>query len=83
MKPTPEEIEPIEDLVTSALRDLRAELTRDYTEPISDRADRALTNAEYFAAIALRVLRKTNPSRIREAARIVEIKARIVGKNAI
>lgn len=41
--------------------------------------DVALSGIETFCAIALRVMRKTNPSKIRDCARIVEIKAHLDG----
>ncbi len=41
--------------------------------------DTALCGVETFAVIALRVMRKTNPSKVRDAARTVEIKARMDG----
>jgi hypothetical protein len=39
----------------------------------------AINAVETFAAVALRVMAKTNPSKIRDAARTVEIKARMDG----
>lgn len=42
--------------------------------------DHALCSIETFIDIALRVMRETNPSKIRDKARIVEIKARLDGK---
>lgn len=41
--------------------------------------DTALCSVETFCAVALRVMRKTNPSKIRSEARTVEIKARMDG----
>lgn len=41
--------------------------------------DNALCAVETFAAIALRVFRKTNPSKLRSEARTVEIGARMNG----
>jgi hypothetical protein len=41
--------------------------------------DVALSGIETFCAIALKVMKKTNPSKIRDCARIVEIKARLDG----
>ena len=41
--------------------------------------DTALATVETFCAVALKVMRKTNPSKIRDCARIVEIKARLDG----
>ena len=41
--------------------------------------DYALCAVETFCAVAMRVLRKTNPSKVRDETRTVEIKARIDG----
>src|SRR5688572_8438235 len=41
--------------------------------------DEALAGIETFVAIALRVLRKTNPSKIRDEARTTEIQALCTG----
>lgn len=43
-------------------------------------AEDALAVIETFCAISLNVMRKTNPSKIRSAARTVEISARIHGR---
>lgn len=45
--------------------------------------DYALCAVETFAVIALRVMRKTNPSKVRSEARTVEIKARMDGIEVI
>ena len=42
--------------------------------------DEALAHVETFAAVALRVMRASNPSKIRDAAMTEEIKARIDGR---
>lgn len=72
----------VQDL-QAAFEAVRAEVTRDYTAPISERAEHALAHLETFAAIAVRVMRTTNPSRLREAARTEEIKARIEGREVL
>jgi hypothetical protein len=41
--------------------------------------DTALCGVMTFCAVAIRVMRKTNPSKIRSEARTVEIKARMDG----
>ena len=41
--------------------------------------DIALCSVETFAAVALRVMRRTNPSQLRDCARHVEIKGRLDG----
>ena len=45
--------------------------------------DYALCAVETFCAIALRVMAKTNPSKVRSEARTVEIKARMDGAPVI
>jgi hypothetical protein len=69
------EVADIEADLTAALRDIRAALDpQDGT-----RIDEALCEVETFAAVALRVMRKTNPSKVRDCARTVEIQARMSG----
>ncbi len=46
-------------------------------------AEESLAHIETFCAISLRVLRKTNPSKLRDAAMAEEIKARIDGREVI
>lgn len=41
----------------------------------------ALVGLETFVAIALRVMEQTNPSKLREVMRLVEIQARMDGKH--
>ena len=41
--------------------------------------DTALCTVETFCAVALRVMAKINPSKVRDCARTVEIKARMDG----
>ncbi len=65
----------IESDVSAACKLLRARL---YFPDGSDQ-DTALATLETFAAVALVVMRKTNPSKIRDEARTVEIKARMDG----
>lgn len=45
--------------------------------------DIATCEIETFCAIALRVMKKTNPSKIRDCARTVEIQAHMDGKQVI
>lgn len=62
--------------------DLAASLkvVRDALKPVDGSAeDTAMAGVETFCAIALRVMRKTNPSKVRSEARTVEIKARMDG----
>lgn len=72
----------VQDL-KAAFESVRAEMTGDYSRGMSERAEHALAHLETFAAIAVRVMRDTNPSRLREAARIEEIKARIEGREVL
>jgi len=62
---------------TADLTDAFAPL-REIVEDIPDLAPH-LAHIETFCAVALRVMARTNPSKIREAARLVEIQARIKG----
>lgn len=56
------------------------ELLRETLQPEDGTAiDTALCSVETFCAVALRVLKKTNPSKVRDCARTVEIKARMDG----
>lgn len=43
----------------------------------------AWAEVETFCAIALRVMRRTNPSKLRDAAMAEEIKARLSGREVI
>lgn len=45
--------------------------------------DYALCSVETFCAVALRVMRKTNPSKVRSEARTVELKALMDGTPVI
>lgn len=49
----------------------------------SPEAEDALAWIETFCAVAIRVMAKANPSKIRDAARTEEIKARIHGKEVV
>lgn len=62
------------DLV-AAFKTLRSTLEL----PTGSPQDDALIAIETFCDVALRVMRKTNPSKIRDAARTVEIKSRMDG----
>ena len=46
-------------------------------------AENALVSIETFVAIALRVFAKTNPSKLRDVMRTVEIQARIDHKEVV
>jgi hypothetical protein len=50
---------------------------------VDPRTEEHMVHIETFCAIALRVLRKTNPSKIRDAAMAEEISARISGREVI
>ena len=52
----------------------------DLTEP---EAEAAWAQIETFCAIAIRVMEKTNPSKLRDAAMTEEIKARMDGRGVI
>lgn len=63
-------------------RDLQEALARlrEHVLPAQEPIEDALAEVETFCAIALRVLAKTNPSKLRAAAMTVEIAARIHGR---
>lgn len=61
--------------VTAAFKTLRERLYF----PDGSEQDHALCALETFAAIALKVMAKTNPSKVRDCARTIEIKARLDG----
>lgn len=62
------------------LETVRSGLTQQYTVGMTDEQEAALAWLETFAAISLRVMKKANPSKLRDAARAEEIKARIDGR---
>lgn len=62
---------------------LREATTQGYTVPITEAAEHAIARLETFCAIATRIMRDTNPSRVREAARTEEIRARIHGRDVL
>jgi hypothetical protein len=68
--------------VSEITADLVAAL-QDIRQYIPPEGDDSLAHIETFCAVALRVLRKTNPSKIRDAAMAEEIKARIDGREVI
>ena len=69
----------VEADITDCLR-----VIRDCMQPVDDtREDYALCALECFVDIALRVMRKTNPSKIRSVAMTVEIQARMDGKPVV
>lgn len=65
----------IEADLSHALRVIRTAL-----DPVDGTdIDTALCEVETFCTIAIKVFRQTNPSKVRDCARIVEIKARMDG----
>lgn len=66
-----------------AFEAIRAEMTDQWTKPITQEGERALAHLETFAAISVRIMRTTNTSKIRDAARLEEIKARIQGREVL
>ena len=66
-----------------AFASIRAEMTDQWTKPITQEGEHALAHLETFAAIAIRVMKTANPSKIRDAARLEEIKARIHGREVL
>jgi hypothetical protein len=67
----------------SAFEVIRSELTAGYTRGISEQGEHALAHLETFAAISIRVMRQTNPSKLRDAARTEEIAARVQGREVL
>lgn len=74
-----------------AYTDMR-EIERDITSDLQILAEHvmatpesmdAMCAIETFVAVALRVMTKTNPSKIRDASRTEEIKARIDGRPVV
>lgn len=59
------------------------EVLRRHLDPSIPEVRNALLQVEAFAAVSMRVLAKTNPSKIRDAAMIEEIKARVDGRGVI
>lgn len=53
------------------------------TQVVDPRTEEHMAHIETFCAIAIRVLRKTNPSKIRDAAMAEEIAARLQGREVI
>ncbi len=72
MRTTAEAINAMKEQVLADLQSVRAA-----TPPT---AEEALVSLETFVAIALRVFSKTNASKIKEAMQLVEIQARMDGK---
>jgi hypothetical protein len=70
------DLDDIDRGMTAHLKTLREALQPEDDTP----ADEALCTLETFVALSLRVMRKTNPSKIRSEARTLEIKARMDGK---
>lgn len=64
--------------IVNALQLVRGQL--DLGQP---QTEAAWAQIETFAAIALRVFAKTNPSKLRDAAMAEEIKARIQGREVL
>lgn len=69
------DVEAMDTDITAAFKVVRQALAA----ADGSREDIALASLETFVVIALRVMRKTNPSKIRSEAMTVEIKARIDG----
>lgn len=53
------------------------------SKKVDSRTEEHMAHIETFCAIAIRVLRKTNPSKIRDAAMAEEISARLDGRGVI
>ena len=69
------DVSSIEADLTAALRTVR-----DALKPEDGTAeDEAMCSIETFCAVALQVMRKTNPSKLRDEARTLEIRCRLDG----
>lgn len=77
------DVSSIEADLVSDFSVIRAEMTDEYKRPISEAGEQAIARLETFCAISLRVMRKTNPSKLRDAARTEEILARVHGKEVL
>lgn len=69
----------VQDL-KSNFETIKREMTAGYTRGMTAEAEASLAWLETFSAISVRVMRHTNPSKLREAARAEEIKARMEGR---
>ncbi len=71
----------IEADIVDALRTVRAQVGDKLVDgtPLDD----AFAQLETFVAVSLRIMKKTNPSKVRDAARTEEIKARMDGRQVI
>lgn len=56
---------------------------RDAVDLSKPENDDAMAQIETFCAVALRVFAKTNPSKLRDAAMVEEIKARLEGREVL
>ena len=73
------DIRQVESDITDCLR-----VIRECMNPVDDTSeDYAICAVECFVDIALRVMKVTNPSKIRSVAMTVEIKARMDGKPVV
>lgn len=69
--------------IKAAFEVVRSEMTGGYTRGMTEEGEHALAHLETFAAISIRVLRTTNPSKIRDAAMTEELKARLQGREVL
>lgn len=56
---------------------------RQHVDRSADGAEEALAEVETFIAVALRVMKNSNPSKVRDAAMVEEIKARMDGREVL
>ena len=69
--------------VTDTIRTDLVEALTEVRGLITTEHETAWAHIETFCAIALRIIDKTNPSKVRDAAMAEEIKARIDGREVI
>lgn len=66
--------------MTNDISPLEAQIQPVLQEAQQKLSPEAAMNLETFVSVSLHVLRKTHPKHIRDAARLVEIQARIKGR---
>lgn len=71
----------VAEIQEDVLRSLN--VIRSHLHPDLDGVEEALAELETFIAVALRVMRNSNPSKVRDAAMLEEIKARMDGREVL
>lgn len=71
----------VSEIEADVIRSLN--VIRGHLHPDLDGVEEALAEVETFIAVALRVMRNSNPSKVRDAAMVEEIKARMDGRQVL